>query len=80
MSYVVKAMCYLDKNGRGVPTSEEAQPYEDIELAHLAAKAAGGFVIKIKDGRIISESSKEKRTPQLSKKSTKANQAWMTKQ
>ena len=80
MRYVVKAMCYLDKYGRGVPTSEEAQLYEDIELAHLAAQAAGGFVIKIKDGRIISESSKEKRTPQLPKKSTKANQAWMTKQ
>lgn len=53
MSYFVKAMCYLDKNGRGTPASEGAQPYDDIELANIAALAAGGFVVKVEDGRII---------------------------
>ena len=78
MSYVVKAMCYLDKNGRGVPTSEMAQDYDDLELAELAASTAGGFVVKVEDGRIISESAKA--MTQKNKKATKANQAWMTKQ
>lgn len=41
MSYVVKTMCYLDRNGRGVPTSEGAQRYDDFELAELAAITAG---------------------------------------
>ncbi len=77
MSYVVKAMCYLDKNGRGVPTSDGAQKYDDIELAELAASTAGGFVVKVEDGRIISESAKT--TPQKKPKKTKANQAWMSK-
>ena len=77
MSYVVKTMCYLDKNGRGVPTSEGAQKYDDIELAELAASTAGGFVVKFEDGRIISESAKI--TPKKKKKATKANQAWMSK-
>ena len=78
MSYVVKAMCYLDKNGRGVPTSEMAQDYDDLELAELAASTSGGFVVKVEDGRIIGESAKA--TTQKNKKATKANQAWMTKQ
>lgn len=69
MSYVVKAMCYLDKNGHGVPTSEAAQDYDDYELAELAASAAGGFVVKVEDGRIISESAKI--TPQKKKKRQK---------
>ena len=77
MSYVVKTMCYLDKNGRGVPTSEGAQKYDDIELAELVASTAGGFVVKVEDGRIISESAKI--TPKKKKKATKANQAWMSK-
>lgn len=77
MSYVVKAMCYLDRNGRGIPTSEGAQKYDDIELAELAASTAGGFVVKVEDGRIISESAKN--TPKKKKKATKANQAWMSK-
>lgn len=70
-------MCYLDKNGRGVPTNEGAQKYDDIELAELAASTAGGFVVKVEDGRIISESAKN--TPKKKKKATKANQAWMSK-
>ncbi|MBO0458383.1 hypothetical protein JZO77_16750 [Enterococcus hulanensis] len=78
MSYVVKAMCYLDKNGRGVPTSEMAQDYDDLELAELAASTSGGFVVKVKDGRLISESVKT--TLQKKEKKTKANQAWMSKQ
>lgn len=78
MSYVVKTMCYLDKNGHGVPTSEHAQKYDDYELAELAAITAGGFVVKVEDGRIISESAKV--MPQKKKKTTKANQAWMLKQ
>lgn len=77
MSYVVKAMCYLDKNGRGVPTSDGAQKYDDFEIAELAAITAGGFVVKVEDGRIISESAKN--TPKKKKKATKANQAWMSK-
>lgn len=77
MSYVVKAMRYLDKNGRGVPTSEGAQKYDDPELAELAASTSGGFVVKVENGRIISESAKA--TTQNNRKATKANQAWMTK-
>ncbi|MDT2471910.1 hypothetical protein P7D68_17040 [Enterococcus avium] len=77
MSYVVKAMCYLDKNGRGVPTSDGAQKYDDFEIAELAAITAGGFVVKVEDGRIISESAKN--THKKKKKATKANQAWMSK-
>lgn len=77
MSYVVKAMCYLDKNGRGVSISDAAQKYDDPELAELAALAAGGFVVKVEDGRIISDSTKI--TPQKKKKTTKANQTWMSK-
>lgn len=38
MGYVVKAMCYLDKNGHGVPTSSAAQDYDDYELANIAAE------------------------------------------
>lgn len=71
-------MCYLDKNGHGVPTSEHAQKYDDYELAELAAITAGGFVVKVEDGRIICESAKV--VPRKKKKATKANQAWMTKQ
>lgn len=78
MSYVVKAMCYLNEHGYGVPTSGAAQKYDDIELAELAAKTAGGFVINVEDGRIISESAKTKF--QKKKKGTKANQVWMSKQ
>lgn len=78
MSYFVKAMCYLDRNGRGMPTSEGAQPYDDIELANLAASTSGGFVVNVEDGRIISDSTKA--TAQKNKKTTKANQAWMAKQ
>lgn len=70
-------MCYLDRNGRGVPTSEGAQRYDDFELAELAAITAGGFVVKVEDGRIISESAKI--APQKKQKKTKANQAWMSK-
>lgn len=77
MSYFVKAMCYLDKNGRGVPTSDGAQKYDDFEIAELAAITAGGFVVKVEDGRIINESAKN--TPKKKKKATKANQAWMSK-
>ncbi|MGM0166966.1 hypothetical protein IGI39_001946 [Enterococcus sp. AZ135] len=77
MSYVVKTMCYLDKNGHGVPTSDTALKYDDPELAELAAITAGGFVVKVEDGRIISESAKI--TPQKNQKKTKANQAWMSK-
>lgn len=77
MSYVVKTMCYLDRNGLGVPTSEGAQKYDDFELAELAAITAGGFVVKVEDGRIISESAKI--APQKKQKKTKANQAWMSK-
>ncbi|WP_413538989.1 hypothetical protein [Enterococcus malodoratus] len=77
MSYVVKTMCYLDENGHGVPTSGTAQKFDDPELAELAAITAGGFVVKVEDGRIISESAKI--TPKKKKKATKANQAWMSK-
>lgn len=78
MGYVVKAMCYLDKNGFGVPTSSAAQDYDDYELANIAAKTAGGFVVYVENGRIISETVKSKSKKR--KKEIKANQAWMTKQ
>lgn len=76
MGYVVKAMCYLDKNGYGVPTSSAAQEYDDYELANIAAETAGGFVVYVENGQIISETVKSK---SKMKKETKANQAWMTK-
>ncbi|MDT2599455.1 hypothetical protein P7D85_06685 [Enterococcus hulanensis] len=77
MKYYVKAMGYLDKNGRGAPNHEDAQGYDDIQLAELSALASGGFVVAIDDGRILSENAKTKATKQ--KKTTKANQAWMSK-
>ena len=78
MGYVVKAMCYLDKNGHGVPTSSAAQHYDDYELANIAAETACGFVVYVENGRIINEKAKSK--CQKKKKKTKSNQAWMTKQ
>lgn len=78
MSYVVKAICYLDERGHGMPCSDLAKKYDDYELADLVAKASGGFVVKVEDGRIITDSIKNK-SPHK-KKAVKANQAWMTKQ
>ena len=78
MSYVVKAICYLDERGHGMPCSDLAKKYDDYELAELAAKTASGFVVKVEDGRILTESVKNK--PPLKKKAVKANQAWMAKQ
>jgi hypothetical protein len=71
-------MDYIDKNGRGVPTSAEAREFDDIELAELAALTSGGFVVKIEDGRIIRDKAKTKSVKK--QKKTKANQVWMSKQ
>lgn len=77
MKYFVKVMGYLDKNGRGAPNHEDAQGYDDIELAELSALASGGFVVAIEDGRMLSETAKS--TASKQKKTAKANQAWMSK-
>lgn len=78
MKYVVKAMRYLDKDGRGVSNYEEAHDFQDFELAELSALVEGGFVVGIEDGRIISESIKNMNKKK--KKPVKANQLWITKQ
>lgn len=77
MSFVVKKMCYLDKNGNGVVSSKGAEYYEDYETADLVAKVCGGEVFKtIKPERKKVE---QKSTSQIVKSAKKelGNQAWM---
>ncbi|MDN3202044.1 hypothetical protein P0E66_12995 [Enterococcus faecalis] len=66
MTYVVKAMCYLDSNGNGVASLQEATYYESEEMAQLVAKISGGRVVKLL-------------TPTKNSKPVKANQAWLRK-
>lgn len=77
MSFVVKKMCYLDKNGNGVVSSAGAEYYEDYETADLVARTCGGEVFKtIKPERKKVE---RKSTSHSTKKIKKelGNQAWM---
>ncbi len=77
LSFVVKKMCYLDKNGNGVISPEFAYYHEDRETADLVAQTCGGEVFKtIKPERKKVE---QKSTSQIVKpiKKELGNQAWM---
>lgn len=77
LSFVVKKMCYLDKNGNGVISPEFAYYHEDRETAELVARTCGGEVFKtIKPERKKTE---RKSTSQIVKpiKKELGNQAWM---
>ncbi|MBA5273720.1 hypothetical protein HWD78_07125, partial [Enterococcus hirae] len=45
MAYVVKAMCYVDSEGYGVPNLKGAKRYESKEMAELAAYVSNGEVV-----------------------------------
>ena len=49
MAYVVKAMCYVDSEGYGVPNLKGAKRYESKEMAELAAYVSNGEVVEVKD-------------------------------
>ncbi|EOA3421276.1 hypothetical protein ACV6EA_11645 [Enterococcus hirae] len=76
MTFVIKKMCYLDKNGKGVILSEQAYHYESYEAAELVANTCGDEIFKtFKPDRRFAKiktkpAKKEKCTP-------KGNQAWM---
>lgn len=76
MTFVIKKMCYLDKNGKGVISSEQAYHYESYEAAELVANTCGGEIFKtFKPDRRFAKiktkpAKKEKCTPN-------GNQAWM---
>ena len=79
MSYVVKAMCYLDDSGLGHPSLEFAKKHEDYELADAVAQTSNGRIVEIidqKDKKIV----RTKIEPKNRKVSKKANQAWMRKE
>lgn len=42
MAYVVKAMCYVDSEGYGVPNLKGAKRYKSKEMAELAAYVSNG--------------------------------------
>ncbi|MDK4211315.1 hypothetical protein QJ527_07135 [Enterococcus mundtii] len=46
MTFVVKKMCYLDKNGKGVISAEQAHHHESYEAAELVASTCGGEIFK----------------------------------
>lgn len=75
MSYVVKAMCYLDDRGDGKPSLTHAKHNEDYEIAQAVAAVCGGRVVEVidqKDKKIVRTKIEPKK-----KKESKANQAWM---
>lgn len=77
LSFVVKKMCYLDKNGNGVISPEFAYYHEDRETADLVAQTCGGEVFKtLKPERKRVE---RKSTSHIAKpiKKELGNQAWM---
>lgn len=43
MAYVVKAMCYVDSEGYGVPDLKKAKRYNTKEMAELAAYVSKYF-------------------------------------
>ena len=49
MAYVVKAMCYVDSEGYGVPDLKKAKRYNTKEMAELAAYVSNGEVVEVKD-------------------------------
>ncbi|MGM0107925.1 hypothetical protein [Enterococcus sp. AZ172] len=72
MAYVVKAMCYVDSEGYGVPDLKKAKRYNTKEMAELAAYVSNGEVVEVKDY--------SKKLVQKKRKQAKSNQAWMKKQ
>lgn len=78
MSYVVKAMCYLDDRGLGHPSLEHAKKHEDYELADAVASTSNGRIVEIidqKDRKMVRTRIEPKK-----KIASKANQAWMRKE
>lgn len=77
MSFVVKKMCYLDKNGMGVISSSKAAYYDDWETADMVAKVCGGEVFKTMDRKRQPKQAKVSAAPKEKMKEPKSNQAWM---
>lgn len=78
MSYVVKAMCYLNDYGDGKPSLTHAKHHEDYEIAYAVAAVCGGRVVEVidqKDRKMVRTKIEPKK-----KKASKANQAWMRKE
>ena len=80
MAYVVKAICYVDSEGYGVPDLKKAKRYNTKEMAELAAYVSNGEVVEVKDysknPNINNHSNKF--VPEKTKQA-KSNQAWMKK-
>ncbi|MGG5376004.1 hypothetical protein IGI57_002511 [Enterococcus sp. DIV0213j] len=77
MSFVVKKMCYLDKNGMGVISPKKAEYYEDRETAELVASVCGGEVFKTFKPERKTKKAKVFVVPKEKTKEPKSNQAWM---
>ncbi|HGF8211270.1 TPA: hypothetical protein QFD67_002029 [Enterococcus faecium] len=81
MAYVVKAMCYVDSEGYGVPDLKKAKRYNTKEMAELAAYVSNGEVVEVKD--YYKNPNTKNQSKKFKKKKTKlakSNQAWMKKQ
>ncbi|MGL9846093.1 hypothetical protein IGJ91_001252 [Enterococcus sp. DIV0765f] len=80
MAYVVKAMCYVDSEGYGVPDLKKAKRYNTKEMAELAAYVSNGEVVEVKDySKNLDTNNHSKKFEQQKKKQDKSNQAWMKK-
>ncbi|EMF0288253.1 hypothetical protein KGC99_002153 [Enterococcus hirae] len=78
MTYVVKAMCYIDSEGNGVPNLQGAKPFESKELAELAAYVSNGEVVEVKDfSQKTNKINPLKRKNLRKEKQSKSNQAWL---
>lgn len=76
MTFVVKKMCYLDKNGKGVISSEQAHHHESYEEADLVASTCGGEIFKTyKPERKHAQIKVVAAQKEVTQK--KSNQAWM---
>ena len=78
MAYVVKAMCYVDSEGYGVPNLKGAKRYESKEMAELAAYVSNGEVVEVKDySQKTNKINPIKRKNLRKEKQSKSNQAWL---
>ncbi|EMF0269577.1 hypothetical protein KI102_002180 [Enterococcus hirae] len=78
MAYVVKAMCYVDSEGYGVPNLKGAKRYESKEMAELAAYVSNGEVVEVKDySQKTNKINPLKRKNFRKEKQPKSNQAWL---
>lgn len=78
MAYVVKAMCYVDSEGYGVPDLKKAKRYNTKEMADLSAYVSNGEVVEVKDySNNPNTNSQSKKLKQKKMKQAKSNQAWM---